>query len=690
MLRTPRAPSTLALVLTPLLALLGLAALAAGPADAARDRPATAPAETAAAVVQPSATTLPAPHPVAPKMQVLQPRGVDRPAVQALQSGPVQARAALAGVGADAQAPALATAPTATGTFQLVGLTWAAKGAPAGISIKVRVREHGTWGGWQVLGLEDAGPDADTAEGKAAAKTDGSDPLLSNGADGVQVVVHTATGRAPAGLKVDLINAGTSAADGEPATPPTAVEQAAGAEPGGTAAQPANANALAPAAAPPAGTASPEPINYPPPIITRAQWGADESIRKPVDFNSVVRAMIIHHTDTINTYTTLAQAEQQVRAVYAFHVNGRGWSDIGYNFVVDRFGHVFEGRAGSITKAVLGAHTGGFNTDTMGVAALGTFTTATPPSAMVSSIAKVVAWKMSEYAMNVNGTVQLTSMGGGTDKWPVGQVITVNTVTGHRTFGATECPGDALWAQLASIRSQATAIIAKEPPGTGYWPVTGVWTAGGGVQPGWFRNGFWSLRKPDGTTLHVGFGKTGDIPVVGDWNGDGVDGVGVYRDGTWFITSELVTQAPHDATWVYGGAGMLPLVGVWPGTTTLGIGVNKSNVWSFRGSLSAGPSLTGFRYGQIGDEPIAADWDGDGTSSIGVLRLGATWYLIDNLIATSPERVFTYGHFLDTASAGDWDGNGSVTPTVARSDQWLLRNDLKGGVATGTKTFAPS
>jgi N-acetylmuramoyl-L-alanine amidase len=690
MLRTPRAPSTLALVLTPLLAVLGLAALAVGPADAAPARPATAPAVTAAAAVQPSATTLPAPHPVAPKMQVLQPRGVDRPAVQALQSGPVQARAALAGAAADAQAPALATAPTATGTFQLVGLTWAAKGAPAGISIKVRVREHGAWGGWQVLGLEDAGPDAGTAEGKAAAKIDGSDPLLSNGADGVQVVVHTATGRAPAGLKVDLINAGTSAADGEPATPPTAVVQAAGAEPGGSAAQPAVASAVGPAAAPPAGTASPEPINYPPPIITRAQWGADESIRKPVDFNSVVRAMIIHHTDTINTYTTLAQAEQQVRAVYAFHVNGRGWSDIGYNFVVDRFGHVFEGRAGSITKAVLGAHTGGFNTDTMGVAALGTFTTATPPTAMVSSIAKVVAWKMSEYAMNVNGTVQLTSKGGGTDKWPVGQVITVNTVTGHRTFGATECPGDGLWAKLATIRSQATAIIAKEPPGTGYWPVTGVWTAGGGVQPGWFRNGYWSLRKPDGTTLQVRFGKTGDIPVVGDWNGDGVDGVGVYRDGTWYITSQLTAQPPHDSTWVYGSAGMLPLVGVWPGTSTLGIGVNKSNAWSFRGSLSAGPSLTGFRYGQIGDEPIAADWDGDGTSSVGVLRLGATWYLIDNLIATSPERVFTYGHFLDTASAGDWDGNGSVTPTVARSDQWLLRNDLKGGVATGTKTFAPS
>jgi hypothetical protein len=432
-------------------------------------------------------------------------------------------------------------------------------------------------------------------------------------------------------------------------------------------------------------------VNSAPAIITRAQWGADESIRKPVDFNTTVKAMVIHHTDTTNSYTTLAQAEQQVRAVYAFHVNGRGWSDIGYNFVVDRFGDIFEGRAGSITKSVLGAHTGGFNTSTMGVAALGTFTTATPPAAMVTSIAKVVAWKMSQYGANVNGVVRLTSTGGGTDKWPAGQTISVNAVTGHRTFGATECPGDALWARLGSIRSQASAIVAKEPVGTGYTPVTGVWWAGGPMLPAWYRAGYWWIPQANGTTKHVHFGVVGDYPVVGDWDGDGVTGLGVYASGTWYVTNQLPAgDASIQATWQYGGAGMLPLVGVWPGTTTLGIGVNKGNVWSFRSTMSAGSSLTGFTYGQIGDEPIAADWDGDGSTTPGVLRLGQRWYLIQSLVASSPETVIPYGTFLAVASAGDWDGNGSVSPAAVKTDRWLSRNDLKGGASTVVKYFAPS
>ncbi len=659
----------------------------------------TAPAAAQPAPVVAARPAAPQPHPVAPKMQVLRPRGVDQHAMSALRTAARTTTAAGSTAALAGTAPALVTAPTATSPFQLVGLTWAAKGAPAGITIDVRLREQGRWGSWQTLGVEDAGPDPDTAEGRRAAATAGSDPLLSDGADGVQVVVHTATGKAPAGLKVDLINAGTSAADGEPAAAPAPAQaQTTAATTAATTASRAGVAASAVRAAPRVagqpsalGTASPMAVNSAPAIITRAQWGADESIRKPVDFNTTVKAMVIHHTDTTNSYTTLAQAEQQVRAVYAFHVEGRGWSDIGYNFVVDRFGHIFEGRAGSITKSVLGAHTGGFNTYTMGVAALGTFTTAAPPAAMVSSIAQVVAWKMSQYGANVNGTVSLRSSGGGTSRYPAGTVVTVPTVTGHRTFGATECPGDALWAQLGSIRSQAAAIVAREPVGTGYTPVTGVWWAGGPMLPAWYRAGYWWIPQANGTTRHVHFGVVGDFPVVGDWDGDGVTGLGVYASGTWYVTNQLPAgDASIQGTWQYGGAGMLPLVGVWPGTTTLGIGVNKGNVWSFRSTMSAGSSLTGFTYGQIGDEPIAADWDGDGSTTPGVLRLGQKWYLIQSLVASSRETVIPYGTFLAVASAGDWDGNGSVTPAAVKTDRWLSRNDLNGGASTVVKYFAPS
>ena len=221
-----------AAALSPLLVAVAVTA-GAGTASAAAPRAAApgaaapraaaprAVASLASAPLAASATTAkaePAPHPVAPKMQVLQPRGVDAAAVRQLQATP-QLRSALTPAPGQVATPALAIAPTRTSPFQLVGLTWATKDAPTGIDIKVRVREHGVWGAWQVLGVEDAGPDADTAEGRRAAAVSGSDPLLSNGADGVQVVVHTSTGRAPANVKVDLINAGTSAADGETPTP---------------------------------------------------------------------------------------------------------------------------------------------------------------------------------------------------------------------------------------------------------------------------------------------------------------------------------------------------------------------------------------------------------------------------------------------------------------------------------------
>jgi N-acetylmuramoyl-L-alanine amidase len=380
-----------------------------------------------------------------------------------------------------------------------------------------------------------------------------------------------------------------------------------------------------------------------------------------------------------------------VRAVYAFHVKGRHWSDIGYNFVVDRFGHIFEGRAGSITKAVHGAHTGGFNTDTLGVAALGTFTTPHPPAKMVTAIAKVVAWKMGQYAIHIGGKVTLTSAGGGTDRYKAGKKITVNTLTGHRTFGRTACPGNALWAKLSSIRKQVAKIKAKQATAIGYWPVTGVWTAGGGVQPGWFRNGVWTLRKPNGSKLKLTFGAAGDTPVVGDWNGDGITSVGVYRgSGKWLLTNELTAHPAIDASFTFGETGDLPVVGLWPGQTQLGIGVVRNNIWSLRGSVSAGPAFTTFKYGRIGDLPVAADWDGDGFSTIGLLRGGTTWLLKQHTLSGVTTNTFTYGVPGADPSVADWDGNGSVTTSTVRSDHWYVRNDIKGGRHSSLVTFAPS
>jgi hypothetical protein len=693
--------------LSVVLALGCLGAVAVAPAAAAgttTDATASTAATAVPKVAASARSTMaakPAPHPVPPKIQTLEPRGVDQGALTQLKAGTAQSRAAARpdlAAGSDPAAPAVVIAPTTTQRFQLVGLTWDAAAAPSGVDISVRVHEPQGWAEWHTLGVEDAGPDANTAEGRAAAATAGSDPLLTDGADGVQVVVHTSTGRAPAGLKVDLIDAGTSAADGEPATPAVPVSTAPAAQATATSAgtttetaavKAAVAKAL-PAVKAPAGGASPARVVAQPAIITRAQWGADESIRKTVDFDSTVKAMVIHHTDTTNSYHSLAQAEQQVRAVYAFHVKGRHWSDIGYNFVVDRFGHIFEGRAGSITKAVHGAHTGGFNTDTIGVAALGTFTTPKPPAKMVSAIARVVAWKMGQYSIHIGGKVTLTSAGGGTDRYKAGKKITVNTLTGHRTFGRTACPGNALWDKLSSIRKQAAKIKDKRSAATGYWPVTGVWTAGGGVQPGWFRNGVWTLRKPNGSKLTVSFGAAGDTPVVGDWNNDGVTTIGVYRGaGHWLLTNELTAKPPTDQSFTFGETGDLPVVGLWPGKAQLGIGVVRNNIWTLRASVSAGSAFTSFTYGRIGDLPMAADWDGDGFSTIGFLRGGTTWLLKAHTLSGVTTNTFTYGVPGADPSVADWNGDGTVTTSTVRSTTWYVRNDIKGGRHTSLVTFSP-
>ena len=117
-----------------------------------------------------------------------------------------------------------------------------------------------------------------------------------------------------------------------------------------------------------------------PQIFTRAQWGADESIRGTAPkYNSTIKAGFVHHTAGVNGYSE-AEVPKILRGIYAYHVKGNGWSDIGYNFLVDRFGRLWEGRYGGMTRAVVGAHTGGFNVDSFAVSALGNYDKVAAPA----------------------------------------------------------------------------------------------------------------------------------------------------------------------------------------------------------------------------------------------------------------------------------------------------------------------
>jgi uncharacterized protein with LGFP repeats len=202
-----------------------------------------------------------------------------------------------------------------------------------------------------------------------------------------------------------------------------------------------------------------------PTIHRRKEWGANEKLRGNPRYTGDIVAGFVHHTAGSNNYTP-ADVPKILRATYAYHVKGRGWSDIGYNFLVDKFGRIWEGRAGGVDRAVLGAHTGGFNNNTFGVAAMGNFETAKPSPELLGAIAQVFAWKFAMYGaqpgLDPLSRIKLLSVGGGTSRYRAGKKVEFMRISGHRDAGLTACPGKNLFAQLPTIRALVVTILATQ------------------------------------------------------------------------------------------------------------------------------------------------------------------------------------------------------------------------------------
>src|SRR5262249_5646975 len=128
-----------------------------------------------------------------------------------------------------------------------------------------------------------------------------------------------------------------------------------------------------------------------PAIVPRADWQADEKIvRAHPLYEPVLKLAVVHHTAGTNDYTP-EESAAIVRGIEVYHVKGNGWNDIGYNFLVDRYGTVYEGRGGGITRNVIGAHALGFNNGTVGVSLIGNFQSTAPPPAMQSALVRLLA-----------------------------------------------------------------------------------------------------------------------------------------------------------------------------------------------------------------------------------------------------------------------------------------------------------
>jgi hypothetical protein len=193
-----------------------------------------------------------------------------------------------------------------------------------------------------------------------------------------------------------------------------------------------------------------------PAIVPRSGWQADETIRRgSPSFAPAIRLALVHHTAGANGYTA-AQSPAIVKAIQLYHVKGNGWNDIGYNFLVDRFGTVFEGRYGGIQRNVVGAHAEGFNTGSVGVALLGEYGSLPVAAQARDALARTLAWRLD--IAHVDPATTLSFISGGNARFPAGLPVFLRTVSGHRDTGFTDCPGNALYGLLTTLAGDAARI----------------------------------------------------------------------------------------------------------------------------------------------------------------------------------------------------------------------------------------
>ncbi|MFC8388311.1 peptidoglycan recognition protein [Streptomyces sp. NPDC057238] len=440
--------------------------------------------------------------------------------------GPVTSKAETTALRVSGDGTSASLGKRDTGPFSMLGVTWSDPSARVGGTVEVRTRAAGTqeWSRWLTL-------DGDSGQGESGAARGGTEPAWVGPSDGVEVRVDGKdSARLPKGLRLDMVDPGSGevtalepaayVAEGveeseEPTPSTTEPETGTGTEPQPDATvpetpasetppepSPSEPSAPEPSVTEPSATvtpsapetssptASPSPsVSVPPappstaprPSITsRAAWGADESI-SPEEPGYLpggkIKAVVVHHTAESNDYTC-AQAPAVVRGIYAYHVKQLGWKDVGYNFLVDKCGTVYEGRKGGVDRPVMGAHAYGFNAETTGISVLGTYTSTAPSTAAMTSVARIAAWKLGQYGVAPSGTATLTAGDSGRSysgkTWAKGARLTLPAIHGHRDGYNTQCPGDAFYNKLATVRTWAGGPVS----GLTLKSVTGTSTSG--------------------------------------------------------------------------------------------------------------------------------------------------------------------------------------------------------------------
>ena len=316
---------------------------------------------------------------------------------------------------------------TSTDVFSLIGVTWAAGGPTVEAEVLVSTRTDAVWSGYEELHVAE-----DPGDAAGDVTRSGTEPLWVGEADGVAVRIVTAAATRLADVEVTTVapDLTTSTAAAQTASTVTAIAKTTSASAAGAGSYPAM-----------------------PDVITRREWGADPDLGDTCwepRFGSSARAVVVHHTVNSNDYSR-EEAPAIVRSIHAYHTQGQGWCDIGYNFLVDRYGQVYQGRAGGVRKPVRGAHAGDYNTDTVGISMIGDFDTERVPRRLKRAMVRLIGWRLGTSYTRILGKTRIHD-------------LRVPHIVAHRDVMSTACPGRFGVKFLPPLRRRVRAYLAEYDP----------------------------------------------------------------------------------------------------------------------------------------------------------------------------------------------------------------------------------
>ncbi|KGN40901.1 hypothetical protein N801_10595 [Knoellia aerolata DSM 18566] len=514
-----------------------------------------------------------------------------------------------------------------------LGVEWSGQAGPVLVQWRFTPR-GGSASAWSELPVEEHGPDPGTAESRSSRRA--SDPVLTTDPGSVEFrILGASVARGMQAFRQPVPSASTLR------------------------------SAAAAAAVESVGTSAPA-------IRSRAAWGADESLRRGGPSYGAVKGEVVHHTVNANTYAA-DDVPALIRAIYQYHVVKNGWNDIGYNFLIDRFGRVWEGRHGGADRPVVGAHSPGVNSWTTAAAAIGDFSRSgtTVPAAVTTAYRDLFAWKARLHQLDPDWTVNL---GGETQR----------SISGHRDNTGTECPGAALYARIPAITSATSAATPNSPALT----VRRDADNGGGndvlARDGQGRLALatadetGALQDPRTKTTLDPAGLD-QLRIAGDWDGDGaVD-----------VLGRVVSSGDLNLYAGDGAGGFKPPVRVGNGWNTMRIMTTVGDLTgdrhpdivaatkvdselrvypgNGRGGFLA-PRVIGNRWNGVASLVGVGDWDRDGDSDLmGVTTRGVPIVYANSgtgLLANGPQLNFQAPSGAIVTAVGDVTGDALVDLVV--------------------------